>query len=354
MRDFTTDSVPRPLYIAGLAGTLPEWALSAPIPQLEELSKLSSNAFADPAHRLLPLHTKQATLCSAVYLAACAGIYPEGTEDRIKAAAEALGVADEAAVILNAERPKAAAASLEVEKEAHALEIEDGAAYGLDPGPLNYLPCHDSFSIDRSGEELAKCASRQKLPPEMVHSAAVALTKAATLKNCLDVLPPQILALGTERVADWQKAATLIQDRVRVVGREGISDYDELIKLGAEHPEQADAVIDGLRDLDAHHNISYWDKAGAVCSPWEVVYCGPTMQDIEKMASSHFVLGGALVPIPVFSSLPRDRVSAGFSKAAAETIFKAQESSDSAEITRALGGLEDDLQGRLFNVLVAQ
>ncbi len=354
MRDFTTDPVARPLIQAGLAGTLPDWALGAPIPDLDTLAKLASNAFADPAHRLLPCHTKEATLCSAVYVAAQSGLYPEGTEGRVKAAAAALGVTAECDTILNAERPKQAAAETVMEKAAFALVLEDGAPYGLPAGGHQFLPIHDSYSVERSGEELAKSASLQTLPPEMIHAAAIELVKAARAKNCLDTVPPHMLSLGTERMADWDKAALLIQDRVKVVGKDGLAPYNDLIKLGSEHPEHTDAVIDGLRDLDAGHNIAYWNKAGSVISPWEAIYSGVTFDEIEKMAASHVVLGGALVPMPVLTALSADKVQTHFAKSAADKILAAQKAGNTTDASEQLAGLEGDLQVRLFGILKDQ
>lgn len=354
MRCFTTDTVPRLLYAAGLAGTIPQWALAVPIPQFDELSKLASQAFADPAHRMLPLHTKEATVCSAVYVAALSGIYPQGTEDRVKAAAVALGVGAEVDAILSVERPKQAAAAPILEKAAFALVIEDGAVYNLAAGRHDLLPCHDSYTIEHSGEELAKSASSKKLPPEMVRVAAVELTKAARAKNCLDTLPPQVIALGTERVADWSKAATLIQDRGRHVDAGWMRAYDDLVKLGSETPENAEEIIAGLRDLDAAAGLDYWGKSGSVASPWEVVYSGLAMEEIEKMATTHFVVAGALVPIPAFSALSETKITSSFSKQSSEIILGAQRSRNSGEITRALSNLEEDLQARLFNTIAAQ
>jgi hypothetical protein len=188
----------------------------------------------------------------------------------------------------------------------------------------------------------------------MVYAAAVALVKAASEKNCLDTLPPHIAALGAERVADWRKAATLVQCRARSVEPAGMAAYNELIKLGSDRPEFADDIISGLRDLDAENGIDYWQKAGAVLSPWEIVYCGPTIGDIEKMANSHFILGGALVPLPVLRAMPQEKLATFFSKSAAAIIKEAQDAGDSTNTTKILGTLPDDIQARLFHKLAEQ
>lgn len=354
MKDFQTDAVQRPIVKAAAAGLLPDWLMATPFPEKREFTKLASAAFADPANRLLPTNSKACVLWSATYAGAHPDWYSPGSQDSIKAAAAVFGVVDEVEKLLafrDALETKQASAAPTTVKSAFALTLEDGAAFGLSEGPVNLLPCHDEFHIDGSAESLNKAARDNTMPPELVYMAAVELVKAASKAGCLDVLPRAVAAAGTERMVDWNRAEILLSDRLKMAG-DSFFGYGEIVKLGQANPEQTDMLIDGLRDLDAALGFTYWgSKASNVISPWEAVYSGPTMETIEKMAQTHAVLAGALVPMDALVSLSDTEVDRLFGKEAGEIIKSAKVADDNAGATNLLSQLGADVQERLFVAL---
>lgn len=357
MKDFQTDGVLRPIVNTAAAGHMPEWAVNAPMPSQAEFSKLANAAFADPGNRLLPVHNRECTLWSAAYVAAHPAWYPEGSTERVKAAAAALGVDAEFDTIQtfwNSQIEDVKQASAPVEKAAFALTLDDGEPFGMPAGRVDLLPCHDEWHIERSAEELDKAASAGTFPPELVISAAAGLCKAAASVQCADVLPRLVSRIGQDRFPDWSKAARLLGDRRQKVG-DGYRAYEELIKLGSDQPELSELVISGLRDLDTQFNLRYWGaKLASVVSPWEAVYSGPLISEIEKMADTHVVLAGALVPVEVLASIETEEIDRNFGKSAAEHIKEAKAAADNAYATAALSNLTEDVQVRLFDLLVAK
>jgi len=358
MKDFQTDGVLRPIIQSAVAGCMPEWAVNAPIPARNDFAKLSSAAFADPTNRLLPVNSKECILWSAAYASAHPGRYPDGSMDRVKAAAVTLELTDEVAAIETfwaAENTEVKEASEQFEKPAFALSLPDGSVFGLcpSPGSVELLPCHDEWHIDKSASELDKAASLQTMPPELIHMAAGTLCKAAAAAGCTDVLPLAVLRLGQERMPDWDRAGRLLGDRQKKAGADFLA-YAELIGVGKEHPEFADDVIDGIRDLDTHHGFRYWgSKFASVISPWEAIYSGPLMSDIEKMAATHLVVAGALVPQEALTALPDSKIDGHFGKQAAELIKLAKVSPDNATATANLSELDEAIQTRLFDLLAS-
>lgn len=359
MRDFTSEANPRPVIQAAAAGLFPDEITALPLITSDSLGDLAKSAFADPENRLLPVHTAQAVLFSASYVAAHPDFYPAATADRVKAAASVFGLAKETEAILGAEifaalKIKEAAAA---DHRAFALSIEDGTPFNLGAGPREFLPIHDQWHIEQSSDSLMKSAAADTMPADLFYVAAVNMVKAAKSQDCVDALPKIIVDLGTERVADWEKAAHLLEDRRRYVCDEEFAHYGEILKVAREHPELVEEVIDGIRDLDTAFGIPYrWNNKSATAvpckSPWEVVYCGLTMDEIEKMASTHCVIAGALVPLEVLAAVPDTTIERSFAKVASEVI-RAAKVQDSVTATATLGALGDDVQARLFEVLAA-
>ncbi len=354
MKDFQTDTVPRPLVKAAAAGLLPEWVQALPVPDRKAHAHLSKEAFADPGNRLLPIHSKECVLWSATYAGAYPSWYPEKAASAIRDAAVVFNVTDivEPLLAFGAQEEIKQAAAVQ-EKAAFAIHLDDGAPFGLAPGPLGLLPCHDEFHIDGSAESLNKAASANTMPPELVYIAAQGLVKAAAAKGCSDVLPRAISNLGVERMPDWNRAEVLLGDRFKAAG-ENFSAYRELAQFGRDNPESANEVIDGFRDLDTEFGFTYWgSKQSNVISPWEAVYSGPLISDIEKMSNTHAVLAGLLVPMDVLASFPDERIDKAFGKEAGERIKAAKAAPDNAAATGLLLELPSDVQDRLFRELAA-
>lgn len=359
MRDFTTEANPRPVIQAGVAGLFPDGITSLPPITSDSVEGLSKSAFADPENRLLPVHSAQAVLFSASYVAAHPDFYPADTADRVKAAASVFGIEKETDAILGAEifaslQVKEAAA---VDHRAFAISIEDGAPFNLGAGPHEFLPIHDQWHIEQSSDNLMKSAAADTMPADLFYVAAVNMVKAAKSQDCLDSLPKIVIDLGTERIADLEKAALLIEDRKRYVDEETFQHYADILKVAAENPAAIEDAIDGIRDLDTALGITYrWNNKSATAvpcrSPWEVIYSGLTMDEIEKMASSHCVIAGALVPLEVLAAVPDTAIDRAFAKSASDVI-KAAKVQDSPTATATLSALGADVQARLFEVLAA-
>lgn len=358
MRDFTKEANPRPVIQAAAAGLFPEEFTAMPLITADSVSDLAKSAFADPENRLLPVHTPQAVLYSASYVAAHPDFYPADAADRVKAAASVFGLETETANILDAEvfanlQVKSAAPA---DHRAFALSIEDGAPFNLGAGPREFLPIHDAWHIEQSSDSLMKSAAADTMPADLFYVAAVNMVKAAKSHGCLESLPKVVTDLGTERMVDWEKAALLIEDRRRYAG-ENFDSYTELLKIAEAHPEAVEEIIEGLRDLDTAFAVPYrWTAKSATTiacsSPWEVVYCGLTMDEVEKMASTHCVIAGALVPLEVLAAVSDTAIDRAFAKSAAQIIREAKVQ-DSATATATLGALGLDVQARLFEVLAA-
>lgn len=324
-QDFTTDPNPRYLYVAELHHPFPEWVANAPVPSADQFTKKSSAAFADPSRRLLPIADKVSTFHSVINLLADVTSFPDSTFDRVKEACDFFGISEEVAPYadLFADRLEKSASVTATPVQFAIDEEINGETYKL-------LPLADAMDIEDAGFSLAKMASDNRI--HFVHfvNAARRVVKAATDHNVVNKLPEPILRVGSERAHNFEKAARLV---------EGRSDYarngdPEIVKSAyaeALKETDPDVAMNKIAAIDTAAGISHRYHAGAFLPlPSEIVFNGPLISEIEKVAREHAAIGNVLVPLQELKNVDRRALAFSLTKEAGEAIIRVLEDTDDA------------------------
>ncbi len=336
--DFTTDPNPRYLYVAELHHPFPDWVANSPVPSKAQFEKKASTAFADPARRLLPIADKVATFHSAINLFADLGSFPIESFDRVKEACEFFGIAAEVA-------PYA---------DLFADRIEKSAA--VDAPPVNFaidekigdnhfrlLPLADAMDVEEAGHQLAKMASDNRI--HFIHfvNAARKIVKSAEDHNVLGVLPELVLRVGSERVHDLKKAAGLIGGRAACAKQGNPTEIHEAY-LDALKSESPDEAMQKIAAIDTAAGIRHQYHAGArLPLPVDIVFNGPLVSEVEKVAREHAAIGNVLVPLNELKKVDRRALAFSLSKEAGEALIRVlDDTNDATDVSLLVDSWVDD------------
>ena len=348
MTDFTTSSNPRFLYFAELRRPFPDWVAAEPSPLAADFEKKSSAAFADTARRLLPISDKVATFHSALDLFAHADDYSSDVFDRVKSACEFFGIEEDIAPYADmfADRLEKSAADSQPDEGRFAIrETLNGTDFTL-------LPLNDASDVEASAHDLAKMAADRRIHFLMLVPAAQEVVKAASELG-VNGLPELIVRLGAERVPNLEKAAGLIAGREAYckganqdVIREGYAEA-----LATEDPIEAMCKIAAIDDSIG---LRYNYREGArIPLPNEIVFCGPTMFEIEKAAKENVSIGNVLIPLNDMKKIDPTEASFKLSKSAGDGFKACIDSSDARDLSVAVMGWEDADARTLLRLAVA-
>lgn len=323
--DFTSDPNPRYLYVAELHHPFPDWVANAPVPSASQFTKKANAAFADPDRRLLPISDAVATFHSAINLFAKPTDFPDSAFDRVKEACEFFGIAAEVA-------PYAEVFADRFEKSAgvtaapvqYAIDEEiSGERYQL-------LPLGDAMDVEDAGFQLAKMASDSRI--HFIHFAHAArrIVKAAEDHGVVDQLPEVVLRAGAERAHNLEKAAKLVAGRGDYA-RTGNPDEVNAAYLEALQDSDPDSVMQKIAAIDTAAGITHrYQPGAAVPLPNEIVFNGPLISEIEKVAKEHAAIGNVLVPLNELKKVDRRALAFALTKEAGAAIINVLDDTDDA------------------------
>ncbi|MEN6605128.1 MAG: hypothetical protein ABFD86_22190 [Bryobacteraceae bacterium] len=332
----------KPVMHADIQIGLPEFVKTAAWPDELEASRLPSTAFAD-ASRKFPIHTKAAAFCSA--LVAAADGCGDDIGNKISAACVAHGIGEEVL------RYTGLFDSVKVASNApaatYALSIE------LNGQLQNFLPISSQDDVEDSIAELEKSAADGRLPCELIKQAAEKIADAAEAFDVPYATTSVVSRLGQRCLADPIKAAHLVETRAGIAG-DTMGAYREIIGF-LNTPGMEQQVIDGLRDLDSANGVDYGFKSAACTkhlTPWEIVFCGPSEDAVEKMAGTHVLLADLPSPVEALRAVSEKEVGRRFVKEASDKIAKARTAAP-AEASQLLAELTETQQIDLLDLIVA-
>lgn len=345
--DFTTENNPRYLYIAELHRPFPEWVANAPIPSASSLEKKAAAAFADPARRLLPITDNVATFLSAINLFAEPANFSADVFDRVKEACDFHGISEEVAPYadLFADRFEKSASEAVAPAGRFAIDTElDGQRYQL-------LPINDAYEVSESAEHLAKMASDGRIHFIQFASAAREIVKAAADHNASG-LPHIVLRVGVDRMPNMEKAAKLIEGRAELA----TGDVEAVKAAYADALTDEDPVsaMNKIAAIDTSVGIRHrYDNAARLPLPSDIVFSGPLVSAVEKLAMEQAVIGNVLVPLTALKALNRDELDFKLSKAASESFSRVQDTNNATDISLLVEGWSDADRRTLLRIAAA-
>lgn len=337
--DYVRDQNPRPLYrVDALAGT-PDYVTQAEVITPEHTQKLASVAFADHGRREFPCFDKASTYLSYAYLRG-AGRSDPALETRIKQAGQVFGISEDLEKI---------DAALATEKSASAPEPRFALPAGsVKEANFNLYPINSREEIESSGHQLLH--DRSRMPVHAFRTAASALVKAAA-EHPGTQLPEKVHAAGVARFPNFEFAAQVAGNRKFVVkSAEALELYAELVK-SAHASDETEAVKFATlwTELDSQFGVKY---ANGIVDPWAAIFSGPTVEEVEKMASTFAFVAGTPVPLATLQAIPEEKLTQSFSTKTAGLLV-ATRTKSAAELTSLVSAWDRPVQKELLRLAVA-
>lgn len=330
--DFISDKSGRVVNFIASRLELPETVKAAALAP-QDLSGLSASAFADPIRKEYPLHTKEATLWSALYAHAVGRTGPL-FDQRLKAALAKHDLVEDFEFCT--QRFKQASKS--AEKTQFALNVE------LRPGTVEgFYPINTLGELEDSAKQACQDYRNGRLTHELFYDACQNFVKRA---NELGTPPHKsfnvtVLDYGVARMPDQEKAAAALNARYAITGDEA---YKMLADNIIESPDEAREVADLASRLD----IGYWEqfpKLANLQAIHRAVFCGPTVEAMQKVASTFFLVGDVPVPLSVLDNLSEDQLNVCIGRSKIAAVLEAKEAAkkkDLDTIDRIFEELNDD------------
>jgi len=334
--DFITDNNPKTIDFVKSLVEVPSY-----VDDVNLDKTASAKVYADQLNKEYPIDTRQNTWLSYAYIKA-ASTKPIGYSnlvDTIELAAAAHGIHKDIKNIDHALQG--------IEKQAstrsYALSIDDNGQI------KHYYPINTSSEIEKSAAALVK--DYAKMPIEFFHDASVELVKSASKMNLyLDYLPQRILDHGLEKEANFAHAAIVADLRKHVVAdAEAAELYKDTVKLASEDPKNVRDYIDLFATLDRAYDVDY---KGAQVDPFTAFYSGMLSDDVEKIANTHTVIAGTLVPYSDIADFDTEYFDIYCPKESSSKYKDVFEKSASAlEFTQNAGKLDNSEQAELLQLL---
>lgn len=325
--DFTEDNNPDIFLHLNSKHLIPDYVMDSDCINKEACAELSDVAFADPFNRRYPCHTKSACWQSAAHLAGRHVNDPE-IRKNIEKQAAIHGIEKDVEAVFNEFEPPMAKQAAEAPQDQYALSIDYQGFGGRDVE--NYYPINSSFQCVSSGDEAADDFRSGRLPLPYMRKAAKAILEAAHAHDVAESsIHPVIIKYGAVRLPDPRTASSLLYMRKNA----GINPepYADILLPLVDEMEKAASVMAALDMAEnAAYNMFMLDrqnhvKYGSNCpDPYSLLFCGPTMEDMEKAAATHVTILGVHVPVADFLNMSDKRINAKFNKQAAACICEAK------------------------------
>jgi hypothetical protein len=153
--------------------------------------------------------------------------------------------------------------------------------------------------------------------------------KAAEDKNVSN-LPETVRRVGVERVHNFTKAASILGNRAEAAK---IGDPEVIHQSYMEALQETDphAAVEKIAAIDTAVGISHRYHAGASLPlPTDIVFNGPLVSEVEKVAKAHAAIGNVLVPLVELKKVDRRALAFSLSKEAGEAIVRVLDDTDDA------------------------
>lgn len=312
MKDQIADACPRPLLFLESKGVTPPFEKSASDTWVENLAP---NAFALPGKRLFPVHTKRATWESCVYFEG-SGYTDSRVKDNLEKAAEAWGIEEDvshAISMFTTESTKSASANR------YALEV-DG---------LGYYPLESEIDRETSADAMVEDFREGRLPLPLFRKAAREIVSTSG-----DVgLPLKVLSLGTPRLPDFEGAREELPLR-KEASKDLYSMYEDVLSVAEQEYTESqsdpltkaasmDKYAELMYELDTQAGIQYDERT---VNPYDLLFTGPSAQDIEKAARETVFVCDQMVPVQSLLAIPEQDLRNHFRTPDAELIMEFQKS----------------------------
>lgn len=336
MKDHVGDQNPVYLFKAAEHVALPDYVTQAPTLTQADLLGLPAFSFADRVGRLFPIHTKEATVMSAMCFYG-----RQYTDPVIEAALEKAAHTHEVSGLLDQFR----AVFQPLEKKASAPELRYALAYDDGSGPRYFYPITGETELLASARRLTKAAGEARLPLKFVRSAAREMCKRASELGQLPerILPSEVVSLGEDRIVDFHMAKRAVALRREFAGlpEEALQLYDSTIDSAKEAYSQGEDLqdfVDVIEMLDDTHSIKY---SHLIQDPYQVFYAGPKVEDVVKFANQVVFVGDVAVPSEVVARTASLDIDDWFDGDTAMAVKKARDlaTKSPAAATQALAGI---------------
>jgi hypothetical protein len=306
--DFLTDQNPKAFYKAATADLFPDFAAEN-WTQPEEVAGLAATAFADPARREFPVHTKVATVLSAVY-AAGMPLYAADSDtdvpavlERVKRAAVVHGIGDSVDKVIehfaSFSRKSAAAAA---PQDMFALRGDNFACY----------PIVTQFDVSESARGIDEDFSAGRLPIKQARQAALMTMKRATeLRMDPDYFTDTARLLGSDQLPDVETLRKHASWRTRITGDTAYEESAEFL-CGDFSEEVKQACAEIWQELDSTHKVDIGPFVPPVPT---VMFSGSSRDKFTKLANSYVWFGENMVPCPVVASLSEAVIKRAYTEA---------------------------------------
>lgn len=335
--DYTHTNNPRSLYLAEMAIPFPQWVKGCPIPTVSGLVKLAAVAFADRERRLLPLHEKEAAFFSAVDYFANADGYPETTFGYIKEACDHFNIGADVAPY--AEHFAGVFEKRAADETPSAVGGRFAISTHLNARDYKLLPLNDAYEITKSAKDLAKMVDEDRIHYIMFVDAAREVVKAAAEADVTHELPGLVAHVGTPRFEDLEKAANMIESRRPLVGGfDGAFDaYTSAVKEAADGKITPEECMHKIAATDDIIGLRYnYNLRSRVPLPHDIVFGGPSLPAVEKMAAANVMVRGVPVPLRVVQAIDALEIHYKLTKSAAEELVSLRAASGGVPLSLAV------------------
>jgi hypothetical protein len=367
--DFVEDNNPTAInHVVDNVG-MPDYVKSAA--HVED-SDYGDNAFAAPS-RSLPVHTKAATWLSAAWLGGNTHRIPYDyatAKANIKQAAAAWGIEQDIDTIfqLHESTTKEASDEPAVSPE-HALTVDFAGENNL--GVQSYYSIKTASEVVDASIQSTREYAKGRLPIEFMRVASKAIVKkAAELNVRPEELTKNTNRLGSQGIPSFDNALKVaaLRETWGGVPAEAMSSYEEII-LGAKHAyekaasvEEADAVVEKWAALwvehDANNGVTY---SSTVADPYSALFSGEKAEDVEKKASTMFVLRDVVIPMDELRVIDDIVVEQNLTKEAstavkavkAVLVDSADDLGTATAVTEHFRSISDSAQREVLSALAA-
>lgn len=338
-----------PVYIIQADATtpFPDWVKEAGWPTEDEVSGFPKTAFAD-VEKEFPIHTKSAAFLSYVYaIGEHTKMASDKTfADKLDAAAEFWDIKAEIEPYLKSQVKVASETREPLPEYALVLEDDDSVSRG-------WLKMSTSLDIEASAKKLRNVMVDSHLDHGLsvgqIKEACCALDRAATRFGA--ALDPLIVNTARRKIGASTAGNYAGMRKLAGASPEMIEIYKEAAAVieTSQNPEDA---IEAWIMLDRALGVKY---AAAVPNPWEIFYCGPTEEEIIKVAKSNVFVLGVPVPAPVVAAVPPNKVAALFSLSDGDIIKQACSMAleDAPAASRSISGLDDETAHKFLTILAS-
>lgn len=349
--DYTHTNNPRSISIAEMAIPFPEWIKGHPIPTAQGLEKLASVAFADRKNRLLPVHEKEAAFFSAIDYFANVGNYPEETFAQIKEACDHFEIGNDVApyadYFAGVFEKRASEEVPQVDPGRFAIETT------LNGREFRLLPLNDAYEISKSAKDLGKMVDENRIHYLMFVDAAREIVKAAMDACVVHELPGLVVQAGTPRFEDLDKAASLIETRRELTkNHEGaFSEYEDALKQAASGEITPEDCMRKIAATDSAIGLRYnFNPRHPVPLPHNIVFCGPTLQEVEKAAAENVVIRGVPVPLTVLRNVDKLEAEYHLEKEASASFLELRDQESAVPLSLEVGKWNETDQKTLLRL----